>query len=81
MNLQSDFQAAIHVMNSKCQVTGYKCETKVSDSPGLLDFAVGFLTCLTGKLNFLGNSNYRRTVIDAHQMVSSKSDFLCTQLS
>ena len=41
MNLQSDFQAAIHVMNSKCKVTGYKCEKKVSDSPGFWILLLG----------------------------------------
>ena len=45
----------------------YLCENKVvSNSPGLVDFAMGLvnsvLTCLTGKWCFLGNSNNRRTV-------------------
>ena len=58
MNLQPDFHADIHVMNSKWQVTGYKCEKKVSDSPGLLDFAIGLvntvLNLLDGQVKFLG---------------------------
>ena len=36
----------------------------VSDSLGLVDFAIGLVNCV-GKLSFLGNSNYRRTVINA----------------
>ena len=35
----------------------------VSDSPGLVDFAIGLvISALLG-----GNSNYRRTVTNAHQ--------------
>ena len=37
------------------------------NSPGLVDFALGaieFLTCLIGEQRFLGNSNYKRTVIN-----------------
>ena len=51
MNLQSDFQAAIHVMNSKWQVTGYKCEKKVSDSTGFLDFAIGLVNTVLNLLD------------------------------
>ena len=41
----------------------------VSDSPGLVDFAVGLVNSVInlpdGQVNFLGrNSNYRRTVIN-----------------
>ena len=40
----------------------------VSDSLGLVDFAIGlvilFLTCPTGKGCFWGNSNYSRIVIN-----------------
>ena len=42
----------------------------VSDSPGLVDFAIGLvifvlnLNCLTGKCFLGGNSNYRRIVIN-----------------
>ena len=44
-----------------------QCAKKVvSDSPGLVDFAIGqvilFLTCVMGKLCFLRNSNNRRTI-------------------
>ena len=44
-------------------------------APGLVDFAIGlvnpslFLTCLKGKWSFLGNSNYRRTVINASHQI------------
>ena len=46
----------------------------VSDSPGLVDFAIGLVNSVInlpdGQVNFLGgNSNYRRTVINpAHQI-------------
>ena len=47
----------------------------VSDSPGLVDFAVGLVDSVInlpdGQVNFLaGNSNYRRTVINpAYQIL------------
>ena len=47
----------------------------VSNSPGLVDFAVGLVNSVInlpdGQVNFLaGNSNYRRTVINpAHQIL------------
>ena len=47
----------------------------VSDSPGLVDFAVGLVNSVInlpdGQVNFLaGNSNYRRTVINpAYQIL------------
>ena len=41
----------------------------MSDSPGLLDFAIGLVNSVLylpeGQVKFLGNSNYRRTVINA----------------
>ena len=44
----------------------------VSDSPGLVDFAIGLVISVLdlpdGQVNKLGgNSNYRRTVTNAHQ--------------
>ena len=51
------------------------CKEVVSDSPGLLDFAVGLVNSVinlpNGQVNFLaGNSNYRRNVINpAHQIL------------
>ena len=44
----------------------------MSDSPGLLDFAIGLVNSVLylpeGQVRFWGNSNYRRTVINAaHQ--------------
>ena len=63
----------------------------MSDSPGLVDFAIGlFSTCPTGMWSFLGSSNYRRTVINPTNQklswtssqlawkASCKTDFLCT---
>ena len=47
-----------------------QCAKKgLSHSPGLVDFAIGlvnsvFFSCLTSKLRFLQNSNYRRTVVN-----------------
>ena len=51
----------------------------VSDSPRLVDFAVGLVNSVInlpdGQVNFLGgNSNYRRTVINpAHQIFGGAS--------
>ena len=69
-------------------------------SPGLVDFAIGLVNSVLnlpeGQVSFLGNSNYRRTVINAayqkifrastyeHQlarMASRKNELLCTVLS
>ena len=39
------------------------------DSPGLVDFAIGLVNSVLnlpeGQVGFLGNSNYRKTVINA----------------
>ena len=79
---------------SQCQQRAKKV---VSDNPGLVDFAIRLVNSVLnlpkGQVSFLGNSNYRRTVINvAYQkiswastyqqqlarMPSHKTDFLCT---
>ena len=63
-----------------------QCVKKVvSDSLGLVDFAIGLVISILNlpnmQMNFFGGgiSNHRRTVTNAHQ--SCKTDFLCTLLA
>ena len=57
----------------KLSVGDQRAKKVMSDSPGLVDFALGLLKSVLnvsdGQMNFfLGNSDYRRTVINpAHQ--------------
>ena len=57
-----------------CNFFTQRAKKVVSDSPGLVDLAVGLVNSVInlpdGQVNFLGgNSNYRRTVINpAHQI-------------
>ena len=66
---------AVHAtprQNWKQRLCKQRAKKVVSNSPGLVDFAIGpvnpGLDLPKGQVMFLGNSNYRRTVINAaHQ--------------
>jgi len=58
--------------NGKQRLCQQRAKKVVSDSPEVVDFAIGLvnpgLNLPKGQVMFLGNSNYRRTVINAaHQ--------------
>ena len=72
--IQNMIQCYVHV-NCQADAIKHQCAKEVvSDSPGLVDFAIGLVNSVINLLNrqmkfFLRNSNYRRTV---KSMCSSK---------
>ena len=43
----------------------------MSDSPGIVDFAIGLVNSVLGKLSFWGNSNYRTVINLFHKKIFS----------